>query len=238
MSTFDRTEFGRRLKSQRFRIGVTKQKELAKRSGVSGQSMNYYERGIRLPDAEVLSALAVQLKCTSDYLLQLEDATAHDRASIVEETGLSEKAVETLCDMKRRSTESVQSSDGIELFALSTLLSNPKAHDFLRALYFYLFENPSMVTLVIKGKLTNYSLDDVMMVTITDQNESTRSGIFKEDFSTNLQAARINKMQTVLAELRTEVKASSNGDGEDNIKLVNLQENLANMRKNILEQLK
>lgn len=65
---------GGRIKTARKSVGIT-QGELAKRVGVSLQTLNKYEKGHRTPDAGLLGAIAKELGCDPGWLLSGEDKT-------------------------------------------------------------------------------------------------------------------------------------------------------------------
>lgn len=65
---------GDRIKTARKRVGIT-QGELAKRVGVSLQTLNKYEKGHRTPDARLLGMVAKELCCDPGWLLSGEDKT-------------------------------------------------------------------------------------------------------------------------------------------------------------------
>lgn len=65
---------GGRIKTARKKVGIT-QGELAKRVGVSLQTLNKYEKGHRTPDARLLGAIAKELGCDPGWLLSGEDKT-------------------------------------------------------------------------------------------------------------------------------------------------------------------
>ena len=65
---------GGRIKTARKKVGIT-QGELAKRVGVSLQTLNKYERGHRTPDAGLLGMVAKELCCDPGWLLSGEDRT-------------------------------------------------------------------------------------------------------------------------------------------------------------------
>ena len=65
---------GARIKTARKKVGIT-QGELAKRVGVSLQTLNKYEKGHRTPDARLLGAIAKELGCDPGWLLSGEDKT-------------------------------------------------------------------------------------------------------------------------------------------------------------------
>jgi transcriptional regulator with XRE-family HTH domain len=61
-----------RLKEMRNKAGYT-QEELAARLGMGIRQIYRYEAGENEPTADVVSRLAKELQCTSDYLLGLSD---------------------------------------------------------------------------------------------------------------------------------------------------------------------
>jgi len=237
MSTFSSEVFGKRVRLRRNKIGLKRQQDLADLCKVSLQSINYYESGYRLPDVRVLRELATNLKCSSDYLIQLEHAADHDKAYIVDETGLSEAAVEVLSKMQKRSMESYTVPDGIELMALSTLLESKHIKNFLLTLYYFLFDDPSKISLLINGETKDYSLNDVIMIPIGDRNQNTTHGIFKEDLSKTLQTARLNQLQRILIGFREDLLKDSKHNEDTPEKLIKAKEKLTQLRLDAQEEL-
>lgn len=209
MSTFNREIFRKRIKNQRYKVGLKRQQDLAKLCEISLQSVNYYESGDRLPDAAVLYKLASSLQCSSDYLIQLEQAATHDKAYIVDQTGLSDKAVDTLCEMQKKQLELNGTSDWIELYVLSTLLSSELAHDFLRTLYYYVFDDLFHINIKIDGKIRILPLEDVVSISSTDQNHNTGHGVFRETITKALVADNIIRLQRFLSDFRDETRKNS-----------------------------
>lgn len=71
------------------------QDELSKALSKSRQAVSLYCNGSE-PDYETLVMIAEHFGVTVDYLVGKEDVPTHDAASIVEQTGLSKKAVSIL----------------------------------------------------------------------------------------------------------------------------------------------
>lgn len=67
--------FGERLKSLRESNGLT-QDELAEKVGVTKQAISQYERGVRRPDFDTLSALCDLFNVSTDFLLGKSDYTS------------------------------------------------------------------------------------------------------------------------------------------------------------------
>ena len=82
------------------RRGRMTQQELAELCGVKRETVNQWESGTRQIKAGDLLRLSKALQCTVDFLTTNEKATAHDLSYIVEYTGLTEEAVESLNKLK------------------------------------------------------------------------------------------------------------------------------------------
>lgn len=96
MSTFNRGKFSARLKSLRTERGYATQKDFADAIGVSFQSINFYEAGKRLPDAETLYNISNMLDCPVDYLIGRSDVKKNEHDNASKKYGLSETALEVL----------------------------------------------------------------------------------------------------------------------------------------------
>ena len=75
--------FSERLVELRNEKGLS-QSELSNELGVSKNSIYYYENEKRVPDANTVIKFARFFNVTSDYLLGLEDARAHDDSNLIE----------------------------------------------------------------------------------------------------------------------------------------------------------
>ena len=93
----------KRIVSLREEKGETQQ-ELANAVGITRQSLSRYEIAARTASVEVLGALAQHFNVSADYLLGLSDvkSTEQDIQTACEVTGLSEKAVLSLCERKEK----------------------------------------------------------------------------------------------------------------------------------------
>jgi len=240
MSTFNRAAFmntfGERIKSRRKKVGLKRQQDLADLCGVSLQSINYYESGTRLPDVEVLHKLATHLECSSDYLIQLEKAATHDKANVAEQTGLSGEAVEILCEMQRNQLGFENTSDWIELYALSSLISSEHVHEFLRTLYYYLFDDLFQIIINIDGKARILSLDDVIGISSTDQNHNTGHGVFRETIAQAIEANNLRRLQILLSDFRDEVRKNYLQIENNPELMAKINESLARSRQKTSEE--
>ena len=89
--------FSERLKKLRTDKGKKRQ-EVADELAISRASLEYYEKGSRKPDIEILAKLAKYYNVSSDYLLGISDGTEinDDCKALERYLGLSEKAVKIL----------------------------------------------------------------------------------------------------------------------------------------------
>lgn len=94
--------FAERLKTLRENAGKKRQ-EVADSLGITRASLEYYEKGKRKPDIEVLVKIAEYYKVSTDYLLGLSNAQTVDKdiQFICDYTGLSEKAVNMLVKLNQ-----------------------------------------------------------------------------------------------------------------------------------------
>ena len=84
--------FAERLKTLREKAGKKRQ-EVADSLGITRASLEYYEKGKRKPDIEVLAKVAKYYGVSCDYLL---NGVKSENISINKITGLSDKAIENL----------------------------------------------------------------------------------------------------------------------------------------------
>ncbi|MGN0441687.1 MAG: helix-turn-helix domain-containing protein [Acutalibacteraceae bacterium] len=100
------TTFAERLTELREKSGKKRQ-EVADDLGISRASLEYYEKGKRKPDTDILFRIAKYFNASADYLIGLSDVptTNKDLKFVCEYTGLSEKAVEELAFYKSPDTD-------------------------------------------------------------------------------------------------------------------------------------
>lgn len=102
MSSIDR--FAQRLKTLRKERGITQQ-QLADGVGISKGGLSYYENAGRTPDISILERFADYFGVTTDYLLGRTNAQTQKAKlqAVCNHTGLSDKAVNLLSDLKESS---------------------------------------------------------------------------------------------------------------------------------------
>ena len=102
ISCIDR--FAQRLKTLRKERGITQQ-QLADGVGISKGGLSYYENTGRTPDITILERFADYFGVTTDYLLGRTNAQTQKGKlqAVCNHTGLSDKSVNLLSDLKERS---------------------------------------------------------------------------------------------------------------------------------------
>ncbi|MCM1277072.1 MAG: helix-turn-helix domain-containing protein [Lachnospiraceae bacterium] len=96
--------FAQRLKTLRKERGITQQ-QLADGVGISKGGLSYYENSGRTPDISILERFADYFGVTTDYLLGRTNAQTQKAKlqAVCNYTGLSDKSVELLADLKETS---------------------------------------------------------------------------------------------------------------------------------------
>ncbi len=102
ISSIDR--FAQRLKTLRKERGITQQ-QLADGVGISKGGLSYYENAGRTPDISILERFADYFGVTTDYLLGRTNAQTQKAKlqAVCNHTGLSDKSVNLLSDLKENS---------------------------------------------------------------------------------------------------------------------------------------
>lgn len=92
----NKKETGRRIKELRKEAGYKTAQAFSEKLGYSRQSVSKWENGDIMPTLDALYDIESLLDCDIGYLLCIYDTRYYEHADICEQTGLSEKAVETL----------------------------------------------------------------------------------------------------------------------------------------------
>ncbi len=102
ISSIDR--LAQRLKTLRKERGITQQ-QLADGVGISKGGLSYYENAGRTPDISILERFANYFGVTTDYLLGRTNAQTQKAKlqAVCNHTGLSDKSVNLLSDLKENS---------------------------------------------------------------------------------------------------------------------------------------
>lgn len=104
--------FGERLTELRENKNLSRQK-VADDLGVSRASLEYYEKGKRTPDIEILLKLADYFGVTCDYLIK---GVSTENVSIHAKTGLSDKAIKVLSLLNSKKDKAIEYRDFIDVF--------------------------------------------------------------------------------------------------------------------------
>lgn len=107
ISSIDR--FAQRLKVLRKERGITQQ-QLADGVGISKGGLSYYENAGRTPDISILERFADYFGVTTDYLLGRTNAQTQKAKlqAVCNHTGLSDKSVNLLSNLKENSPAQLQ----------------------------------------------------------------------------------------------------------------------------------
>lgn len=160
--------FSERLRQLRVDSGVT-QKEVAAQLDVSMQSYSAYEKG-REPNYSLLCAMARYFDVSTDYLLGLAEVTKSSNVGVVEQTGLSPKAVDLL-----NAAVLDEDSTGMEQDAVSALIEYNAETELLQNLYKYLYGDYAFLDPSDTSPFYHNS---------KDKRFSTVKAIFKENMRT------------------------------------------------------
>lgn len=98
-----KTTFPKRLKALRESMGLTQQ-DFADMVGITRPTIGLYETASRLPDIEMLHRICNATGCQPDYLLGYSPNMHREHSEEGYITGLSDKALEKLWDLKSRSS--------------------------------------------------------------------------------------------------------------------------------------
>lgn len=101
--------FGERLTELRENKNLSRQK-VADDLGISRASLEYYEKGKRTPDIEILLKLADYFGVTCDYLVK---GVSTENVSIHNKTGLSDKSIEVLALLNQLKNKSIEHHEKI-----------------------------------------------------------------------------------------------------------------------------
>lgn len=212
-SVTENTEFPQRLRALREEKSETLA-VAAKAIGITRSTLGLYEKGTNVPDVKIIVRIARHYGATTNYLLGEDERPTYDTDFICDKTGLSEKAVAKLCEMEQERRKPSFTTAGLELEALSALVASSKRCDFLLSLYSYLFEVCKSIKFKNRKVNTEFTFDDLFMISVANQEMNSGQGLFKDEFEIALQAARMAQMQNALSDLRKEIVGVKKNDGK------------------------
>lgn len=221
------TLFPERLKELREKEELSRQ-QLADILGVSRASLEYYEKGKRTPDIEVLYKLSEHFNVTADYLIGRTDKCGEstDVNAMCRYTGLSEKAVNILTNIKSK-------EDFIKI--INFLIEETDYHgDIEKGIFMKLNLLDSMRDYFFYDYGKRESINDVLLVTSlghiftsVQQYEAAKEEVF-EDWKSNtdlpeMRISRISKKEILddvytnriieqLKETKERFKRANNGN--------------------------
>lgn len=91
--------FPKRLKELRTEKGIS-QRKLADALGLSNRSISVYEQGVTEPSIKTLVNIANYFDVTVDYLIGNSDSRSGQNESLINELGLSDKAIDKIREIK------------------------------------------------------------------------------------------------------------------------------------------
>lgn len=117
-----RTEFGKRIAARRKAVGFKSQEAFSETLGVDRSTVSAWESGRNIPDLPTIQNLCKLLSCDLGHLLGDYDEPEKDIHFVCEYTGLSEKGLQGLRDLRYKK--------GV----LDAFLNSPHTGPFLSAL--------------------------------------------------------------------------------------------------------
>lgn len=168
--------FNERLKEKRIEAGFSSQEKLADVVGVDRVTINYYEKGSRIPDISTFIKIANALNVSCDYLLGYSNSPTRKHHETKEITGLSDKAIETInkyaletkknLDVKKYPITIdalINQSYKSAHHAINYLLENDLEYDFFNKLENFLwFKEKNKEVIELKQDITNDDLGYTM----------------------------------------------------------------------------
>ena len=111
--------------------------ELAKEIGISKTSLSYYQNGIRMPKREGLEKIAKYFNTTTDYLLGRDIAKTKIDQGVLDELGLSQKAINNLRKIVKYNKTNLPFEFNLKM--INSLIENLFDTDLLKDLYMYVY---------------------------------------------------------------------------------------------------
>lgn len=137
--------FNERLKEKRIEAGFSSQEALANKVGVDRVTINYYEKGSRIPDIATFIKIANALNVSCDYLLGYSNSPTREHHETKEITALSDKAIEELQILAVETNKNTEEIDcfnkicKLDHYTINYLLENNSKYHFFNDLGNFLF---------------------------------------------------------------------------------------------------
>lgn len=172
---------------------------IAQETGISKTSLSYYQNGIRMPKREHLEKLALYFDTTVDYLLGRDIATTKIDQKILDELGLSPKAI---CNLRQLvAYNNTKLPFELHLKMINSLIENMLDTDLLNDLYKYVYGDFGFIE-----NLTSNEIKSLTFAKVLCKDEMTTFSIS----DTDLQELFYSKVQKDIIKYRelVEHKAS------------------------------
>ena len=128
--------FPKRLREVREETGLS-QADFASKIGISRASLSYYENGTRTPDIYLLRSIHEATGVSVYYLLGITDTKNDNFFQLQKDTGLSERALSTLCSFTDLSKNGNYLTRNIML-GINQMIENDTGLDIIYAIHDYL----------------------------------------------------------------------------------------------------
>lgn len=145
---------------------------IAQKTGISKTSLSYYQNGLRMPKREHLEKLALYFDTTVDYLLGRDIATTKIDQKILEQLGLSPKAINRLREVVSLNKKNLPFEFHLKM--INSLIENMFDTNLLNNLYKYVYgdfgfienltsneiKSLTFVKALCKDEMTTFSISD------------------------------------------------------------------------------
>lgn len=206
---------GERIKKRRVEMGYT-QKTLAQAmtdvcsGGVHEKSIAAWENGEGCK-TRYISDLCEVLDCDTEYLFGYCATPHKETATVMEITGLSETAVNSLISKKR---VTMRPKENDIIVALNAVIESKNGLHFLSTLYDFVFGNYQWVNLFGDNTGSSEISASGFQFQVFEKGTYCAEVYDSEAFIKMLRNSKMAKMQELLIKLRDEVNERGNTSGE------------------------
>lgn len=206
--------FGNRIRTRREELKLSRALMAEKMkdygAGVHYETIKTWEGGGAC-SIEQIPVLCAVLDCDTEYLFGYSPTPHKETASVMEITGLSERAADALIKNK---SATISGKENDKIIAINTLIESTVGMRFLSVLHDYIFGHYEWITLSGDDASFSRTNCDGYSLKVFEKRTFSSEVYNSESFIKMLRDSKMAKLQEILIKLRDEVESEVQDNGK------------------------